>query len=860
MHSSPNRISKKSKNQKATSQNARISAQHESAISKSSNSQLTDAIVREARRSVLERFPYETLTHITSYLQPPALASLSAVSSWFKEYLSDDVVWKLALFANILGIHPEHQKHSSRAFLLRRTESTWKLEYIVRFQSITRWNQSRTSFTAHHPLRIPVPNLHLLSDGESLLAAPEHFSWVFKTVPSTGKIYKGQYQPTLLNQAHPLNDWSPPTAGAIASENNIVKIIWASQSGDVMVKTAQMHNDSKPLRRAPAVVSSVEDRHTGLINSISWATTVPKHAKSRMPDYFITAAEDGRVKIWNTSCVAVWTSPPSPDGKSFIRAEFDLSVNIAVAVSEKGTIVTWIHPPVEDTLGEMSTLIANIPLEDSNRRLSKSTLKLLFDPGSSIIVHVQEEAHAYRFDYNLIDMQMECSIIAGPLGPITAMELSTSKGPTNDSPILMIGDSLSHLSIYDLSKGTTPLADTPSQTRPDEPVEVAMQKIMTPNFSISTHEYGAITSIATNGLVFAVGNEMGIITVWDAVTLSSVRTIDASSLVKNGIGVITLLCQKEQLIASVGNAVVHWRTGNLSSRFKKLGKGTKVPSSRGKFLDEYQRAILESQAELELTSKRVPPVVFSEQEQMAALRALGLDESSAVEYALMVSHDEAAYQGLFEVEDSVSVPQSPTGTATSINTDLTASTTPSAPASASTHEDVHNMPSSPWKSRSMSKLSPPNPRAIGKVQLSPPYRAEAMGVGVEKRSSIGSMKTGSESEKEELFPRISPPNTNKGSHSSTPLVSGVSTSATNPRATPSKGPVLSTKWSSIVKSSTLSPSFSGGASPGGKGGTSSRSWHSSHVSGTTSTPIQDEDAQLQFALELSLAEALSRQG
>lgn len=137
MHSSPNQISNKSKKQKATPKNPRISAQHESAHSNSSNPQLTDADVRAARRSILERFPYETLVHITSYLPPPALANLSAANSWLKDFLNDDVVWKLALFVNILGIRPEHEKESPRAFLLRRTESTWKTEYIERFQAFT---------------------------------------------------------------------------------------------------------------------------------------------------------------------------------------------------------------------------------------------------------------------------------------------------------------------------------------------------------------------------------------------------------------------------------------------------------------------------------------------------------------------------------------------------------------------------------------------------------------------------------------------------------------------------------------------------------------------------------------------------
>jgi hypothetical protein len=281
-------------------------------------------------------------------------------------------------------------------------------------------------------------------------------------------------------------------------------------------------------------------------------------------------------------------------------------------------------------------------------------------------------------------------------------------------------------------------------------------------------------------------------------------------------------------------------------------------------VDEYQRAIRDSQVELEMTIKRLPQVVYSEQEQRAALQALGLDESGAVEYALMVSHDEAARQGILDLdqEESPSVPLSPTGTSTSIHTDLTTSTTPTSGGGASSSGRDDYIPSSPWKSTSMSRLPPPNPRGIGKVQVSPPYRPEAMSVGLSKRISAGSIKSwsGSGSDKgsahgnEDAFPRISPPPTKKGSGTSTPLVSRGSTPPVQLKI-PAPGKPVTKSWSTIVKSSTPSPSLSGTATPG-KGMVS----HSARASSTgRGRGAQEEDAQLQFALELSLAEAMSRQ-
>ncbi|CAG8700784.1 12596_t:CDS:2, partial [Acaulospora colombiana] len=62
---------------------------------------------------------------------------LSMVDKYFKEYTSHDVVWKLALFTNVLDIRPEYETKSTRAFLLRRLEKTWKLEYIKRHQTLS---------------------------------------------------------------------------------------------------------------------------------------------------------------------------------------------------------------------------------------------------------------------------------------------------------------------------------------------------------------------------------------------------------------------------------------------------------------------------------------------------------------------------------------------------------------------------------------------------------------------------------------------------------------------------------------------------------------------------------------------------
>jgi len=664
-----------------------------------------------------------------------------------------------------------------------------------------------------------------------------------------------------------------------------------------MVKTAPILADSKPIPRTPRIppaASSLEDRHNGFINSISWASLSPKIAKpdahATSTTWLITTASDGHVKIWNANCEAVWTSPYSPDGAPFIRAEFDLTTTTAVAVSESGMVMAWVNLPVgeiESSIKGTVTIVSKISLE-APKRLHTMTTKLQFDraaPVPSVIVHIQEDIHAFRFHLESSQREMACSKLVGPLGPITAMELGAPKAITGaESSTLFVGDSLSLLSIYDLGNGTLSQEGVkPAVVNDDN----AIHNLTTPNLTLTTHDFGAITAIATNAVVLIVGNDLGVITIWDAITLATVRTIDASKLVKHDVGVITLLCQKEQVIASVGNAVVHWRTGSMPSRIKKQGKVSKTTSLKGKHrsesinkptverwltetlpsVDEHQLAIRESQAELEMTSRRQLPVVYSEREQRAALEALGLDESGAVEYALMISRDEAAQKGIPDLGESISEPHSPTGTSTSSDARVTRSTTPSSGSASTTKEDF--VSSSLWKLGSSSHLPPPDLKSVGKVQISPPYHAETMRTGLSKRTSMGHAKSWSGSDKgsgkEEAFPRISPPSTKNASGNSAPIRSGATTPPVQPPVQPKISAPIKTSeksWSGVVKSSRPSPSLSGFSTPGNKGTKVFRATSSARA-GTPSRAggrgAEDEEAQLQFALELSLAEAMSRQ-
>ena len=417
---------------------------------------------------------------------------------------------------------------------------------------------------------IPVPHLHFL-DGESLFSAPDDFRWVLRTLPATGtsimrltrhkmsdspigKVVKGHFQPTLAHQAHPPPDWSPPATGAFASDGGMIKVAWASQTGGVLVKTAPKAMAVKAHRTATSVASVLEDNHLGFIHHLAWGSS------KTGCEALISAGGDARVKIWNgETCQALWTSEYASDGSPFVLAALDIPSRTAVALTEKGAVVAWASLPVgpNATVGEVKTLTGCLPADEVPRRYYKAASTLLFDHSTTVrvIVHAYEDHHASIFSFDFTNGTVDMCKTDGPLGAITALHLDM--GDQNEKPVLAIGDALSHVYLYNLEQ-------QPSG------------HVLKPNLNFAAAEIGSITAIASNRVVVVTGTSLGVINVWDAVTLDKVRSIMAMDLVKSGAGVLTMLVQAEQLVASVGRSVVHWKTGSIVARPGKHYKTSKA--------------------------------------------------------------------------------------------------------------------------------------------------------------------------------------------------------------------------------------------------------------------------------------------
>lgn len=97
------------------------------------------------RELKLLELPAESLTHVTSFLDPSSLFALGGTNKRLHEHIEDENTWRRAYVFQFLGISPEGDIYESsslmgsprKALMLRREEVSWKREFV------RRWNLKR---------------------------------------------------------------------------------------------------------------------------------------------------------------------------------------------------------------------------------------------------------------------------------------------------------------------------------------------------------------------------------------------------------------------------------------------------------------------------------------------------------------------------------------------------------------------------------------------------------------------------------------------------------------------------------------------------------------------------------------------
>src|SRR5579863_9308348 len=100
-------------------------------------SRITNSTLRQSRTStqhgqqtpLLLCLPSESLTNITSFLDPVSLCSLARTSRKLYEHVNDDNTWRRAFICQFLGILPEEDLNEVRALTFRSTQRTWRHEF-----------------------------------------------------------------------------------------------------------------------------------------------------------------------------------------------------------------------------------------------------------------------------------------------------------------------------------------------------------------------------------------------------------------------------------------------------------------------------------------------------------------------------------------------------------------------------------------------------------------------------------------------------------------------------------------------------------------------------------------------------------
>ncbi|KAH9886927.1 hypothetical protein C8Q73DRAFT_657363 [Cubamyces lactineus] len=738
-----------------------------------------------------------------------------------------------------------------------------------------------------------------LMPNTALLAASLQYGVVSRSFPLTGKVLRGFLDATGtangLGIGNPNAEFSPHvSAVALTSEGGTAKILWGYRNGEVAVTTAVRIMDSNRASAARMIRCRLGDCHEGSVECVAW-----DHGADGS-SLFATGSADGRVKLWDSkqSLRCLWTSNrgtsvvPDP----CVKLAINLQQSVIAAALRSGAVVVWtgfpcLHtdatdvavpeprevriPAPSNPIVAGSSPYENVPLEILDLRISPQQEPL------SLLVAYRSSPQFQRFTWTSTSNAFERTPYGDDAAAPIRVVLPVWAARQDENSFVVAGDELGTISIFAWDA-------EPPRSPPTE------KKGIPPIHSFTAHEDGAVTALAWNPIVLVSGSSRGTINVWDALNFAPLRAL-SSPAPRPTAGaewdcVSHILLERDTLIASVGSRVTAWKAGPVG-RSSVHGKGKSARGTRANGTAKWQqqlemhREIAESRREVEEEQTHTRRTFGRQREQLSTLEHLGLSEVEAVEYVLMLSRDEeeARWQhaaessafredeGVFMADfDDVPTPMAtPSGMFGSESSSAISSRTSSfsgtssSGAGASVFQGGRALPRAmPSTSNHKIQISPrfhPEPIEAGpSISLAPSRSASAsVGVPPPPVSDI------------DQFPAFSrTPSSASGS-------GGTGTSVPSTPASSVKGSVsgspqsVRSAWStplrSLHSSEAPSPSRLGvGASPTLS---PTRSLSGAHAgptvsghggSGGASMFGDEDDEDLRFAIELSLAEARSR--
>ncbi|KAJ7293825.1 hypothetical protein C8J57DRAFT_1270108 [Mycena rebaudengoi] len=588
----------------------------------------------------LLHIPAESLSYITSNLDPRSLLSLAQVSTLFSDHVKDEHTWHRAFLHQLLGVGPETELHGAKLLLLRRAHlGSWRQEFILHFSFRRRWERSRNPTIAHVPLHSPVSSMHLMPS-LGLVSSSLQYGVVSRSLPFTGRILRGYLDAsgtgTGLGIGNPNTEFNPNvSACALASDGGTVKVLWGFRNGSVAFTCANKAMDASSRSAAKFTRCTVGDEHQGMVTDVLWDGG----------NNAVTGGGDGRVKLWDAKKArCLWTSEDRGTDECIMVAG-SLGKGLVAGAMRSGDICVWIGFTADMVESPASINVLTIPSPIHGDDTNPTVSGLFIDDCRSsptLLVTFLDHAFFYRFELDVSTSTVETTKFGDPaLGPITSLKPFFTN-ESDEYSLVITGTQLGCVGIYDWT------SSSPLPTR--------------------------VTALAWNGLTLVTGCARGTTKVWDALTLEHLRTFPTPAsgpLEKPEVTQILLGSEKDTLL-------VAWRAGpvpkggGLKSRHVSGRKKERSAASKYHQQLEMHQAIVESRLLLEEENKSVQKAYGREKEHRAQLETLGLDESEAIEYIMMLSLEEAAerqrntppareegvFQGDFDFDDVSDTPRS----------------------------------------------------------------------------------------------------------------------------------------------------------------------------------------------------------
>ncbi|TFK27294.1 hypothetical protein FA15DRAFT_220330 [Coprinopsis marcescibilis] len=817
--------------------------------------------------SLLLDVPVEILNRITSSLDPYALFALSLARKYLYEHIENENTWRHAFVSQFLGIGPEGDIEDSRAhMMLRRTSSSWKTEYIVRYDLTRRWSSLKTSSgaVAHSPLQSAISSMHLL-EPDALLCASIQYGVVSRSLPLTGKVLSGYLDAAgSINGrglGNPNAEFTPNvSACSIVPDGGTVRILWGYRNGMVSFMTTTKTMDATRRALSEFTPCRLRDQHDSTVNNVVWLGAAGGWLGA-------TAGQDGRVRLWDSKTgYCLWASEQKlriTDPEPFTKIVGSFGGRFIAALTRSGDIVMWTGFNFQDT-DTGPHAVVTIPCPYSSPTPGEVPSVLAFYAASSsltpaILVAFQDDQFFHRVN---VTGTTESSVIIfgtpslGAISAITPYFAATSA----ESSLVITGDRLGCVSVYNWNAESTggPIAP--------------MHKFE------AFRDGSAVTSVAWNGVTLMAGSSRGDTHVFDGLSFERLKKFSspAASFPRRGANpnrgqeaVHHLLVgpNKDTLFVGVGDRVLAWKAGPMK-RMKGLrtrrAPGTSPkktqqngPSKMSRQL-EIRHELSEFKALTKEEGKRNQLRSGRQSEHRAQLNELGLSESEALEYVLMMSRDEvpavglgpsdalteeelaaALEEGAFQLEDDDGLEPFASGSGSIVSVSGYVSTSPS-------HRSTTTSPTV----RPILRLTPPP--TTPKVQVSPRYVREPMAAGLgESITPLSLSPQIIPLDDDEHFPPVGSGSVSPAS-SFSPASSrrNSNTSSLDFHLRPAKSAWNTPFALSAAGGSGLAARLS--QSPPGAVDTPSR------VVSSGSGGLDEIDEDLRFALELSLAEARSR--